>query len=263
MKGAFMHRINDFVVLAFVLLLSLTASNSAAQPLKFTNYQGNLVDADGKPLDGIVTMSFAIYNDSTSGELLWAETHSSVTVVNGLFSVTLSFEEQSVSFNQEPDLFLGITIEDDPEISPRTRLVASPFSLTVGTIDGASGGTVSGKTYFSGQVAIGPNSTNAGNNAFVAGANNSATQDYASVSGGNGNWATGQYSTIGGGFNNTAEGHYSAIGGGKDNVASGQNAVIPGGDKCVAAGNYSIAMGNRAKAWHAGSVVIVANECPL
>lgn len=263
MKGASMPRLIVIIVFVSTLLLFIAASFVTAQTPQMINYQGHLVDNSGKPIDDVISMVFTIYDDSTTGNPLWTESFSSVTVAEGLFSVDLSLESQPVPFNEIPNIFLGITVGSDPEISPRTRLTASPLSLRVLTIDGATGGTISGDLVITTQVTIGPNSTNTGKNAFVAGADNSVTQDYASISGGRWNWAMGQYSTVGGGSGNIAEGHYSTVGGGKNNIASGESATIPGGDKCVAAGDFSIAMGNRAKAWHRGSVVIVANECPL
>jgi hypothetical protein len=258
-----MTRIQTIIAGFSLMFFFVAISSVAAQAPELITYQGCLEDNSGKPIDGVVAILFTIYNDSTAGDILWTESHPAVTVTEGLFSINMSFTGQQVAFNQTPNLFLGIKVGNDPEITPRTRIAASPLSLQVVTVDGAAGGTVAGDLIITGQVTVGPNQTNTGKNAFVAGSDNSVTQDNSVISGGKQNLASGQYAVVSGGFFNNAEGHYSTIGGGKDNVASGQFSTIPGGDKCVAAGDYSIAMGDRAKAWHDGSVVIVANLCPL
>jgi hypothetical protein len=54
------------------------------------NYQGRLADNGGNPLDGTHGMSFALWDASTGGNLVWGpESHAAVPVREGLFSVGL------------------------------------------------------------------------------------------------------------------------------------------------------------------------------
>jgi len=50
---------------------------------------------------------------------------------------------------------LGIQIGSDPEISPRTRLVTVPWAHRVSTVDGASGGLISGDLEATGAIVAG------------------------------------------------------------------------------------------------------------
>ena len=124
------------------------ASTATAEVPKIINYQGWLTDSLGTPIDTTVAMTFSIYDSDLGGFSKWSETHSSVTVTGGVFSVLLGMGtppmpiEDSV-FNQ-PERWLGITIGAAPEIKPRTRLASVPYSHRVNTVDGASGGTVTG-----------------------------------------------------------------------------------------------------------------------
>ncbi|MFH1374406.1 MAG: dockerin type I domain-containing protein [bacterium] len=109
------------------------------------NYQGQLTNSSGDPLDTTVSMDFTIYIDSTSGTSKWSELHTSVTVVSGIFSVLLgaTYPIDDSVFNQ-PNRWLGIKVGSDPELIPRTRLTSSPYSIRVSTVDSASGGTIIG-----------------------------------------------------------------------------------------------------------------------
>lgn len=203
----------------------LAALSAHAEVPQMINYQGRLTDGAGEPLDTTVSMEFAIYDDSTGGVLKWAEAHPSVVVEGGIFSVILGASvpiDDSV-FNQ-PDRWLGITVGTDPELMSRTRLVSVGYSHRVSTVDGATGGIISGDVSIqsdlvvSGKATIGPGHTNSGTYAFVAGENNEASGDRSTVGGGSINHATGEFSTIVGGGENSAGGDYSAVLGGRNNT---------------------------------------------
>ncbi len=110
------------------------------------NYQGQLTNSSGDPIDTTVSMDFTIYIDSTSGTSKWSELHPSVTVVSGVFSVLLgeTYPIDDSVFNQ-PNRWLGIKVGNDPDLIPRTRLTSSPYSMRVSTVDSASGGAIIGQ----------------------------------------------------------------------------------------------------------------------
>lgn len=110
--------------LAFSCVLAAIAS-SATLP-----FQGLSTDAKGNPrADGGATVAFALYSNQSGSPSLWAETQA-VTTRKGLFSATLG----SVSaipdslFDGRP-LFLGVSVDNAPEASPRLRLSETPFAL--------------------------------------------------------------------------------------------------------------------------------------
>lgn len=111
-----------------VLLLAVLAPCAAmsADVPQFINYQGRLSDTIGEPLDTAVHMLFLIYQDSTGGTALWADTQLNVPVTNGLFSVQLGPVPHDLF--SEPQRWLGIIVGTDPELSPRTALGASAYA---------------------------------------------------------------------------------------------------------------------------------------
>jgi uncharacterized coiled-coil protein SlyX len=78
---------------------------------------------------------------------------------------------------------------------------------------------------------------------LVAGLENQALGDHASVLGGHQNTATGLTSVVGGGFNNTVAGEHAAVGGGVSNVAAGPSAFVAGGVTNTASGPYDVVVG--------------------
>lgn len=102
-------------------------------------YQGRLADASGTPLTNTYPMIFRLYASGTEGVPLWEENWNgpnSVRVSDGLFSVMLG------SLSPIPDgviaensnLWLGITVGTDDEMSPRIQLGSVPFSHQAQTV---------------------------------------------------------------------------------------------------------------------------------
>ncbi|MFA6450625.1 MAG: hypothetical protein WCX65_14220, partial [bacterium] len=96
------------------------------------NYQGRIVDANGVPVaNSTYSIEFQIFDDVAAGSSVWGpETHGSVTLTNGLFSVELgdTVALSSINFNQ--DCWLQITVAGTA-YSPRQRLTAVTYALTV------------------------------------------------------------------------------------------------------------------------------------
>jgi hypothetical protein len=131
-------------VLFAVPIITLLALSAAAQVPSMINYQGRLTDGAGQPLDTTVSITFLLY-DEPGGFPIWSETHPAVTTTNGTFNVLLgSIEPIEYLFSGGTSRYLGITVGDDPELSPRTRLVSTPYAFRVSSVDGASGGRING-----------------------------------------------------------------------------------------------------------------------
>lgn len=238
-----------FIMFAIALIAAFSSTSAAAPQL--INYQGVLTGSAGSGLDTTVSMVFTIYDVPSAGSAIWTETQAAVAVSAGLFNVLLGSVAPILDtvFNGTTR-YLGIAIAGDPEISPRTALVSVPYAQRVSTVDGATGGIISGDVSIqsdltvSGKATIGPGNTNMGTNAFVAGSNNVALGIYSVVSGGGGapadaNSAPGKYSAIGGGLRNTASGFAAIVGGGFGNTASGIEAIVGGGRNNTASGDFS------------------------
>jgi len=131
---------NRFLMIIFCIIV---ASSAWAQVPQLVTYQGLLTDTSGSPITDLVSMEFSIYDDSSGGNLIWSETHSSVSVLNGYFTVLLGgINPLGDSVFTESDRYLGIAVDGDPETQPRARISAAPYANNAGSVINASGGSV-------------------------------------------------------------------------------------------------------------------------
>ncbi len=96
------------------------------------NYGGVLQDSAGKPLSGVVSVTFSIYKDSQGGTPLWSETQNLQVDSSGRYSVMLGSTTNS---GLPEDLFafgeprwIGLQVQGGAE-QPRALLVAVPYAL--------------------------------------------------------------------------------------------------------------------------------------
>lgn len=124
------------------VLAASTAALSGSTPGTIS-YQGTLTTAMGEPLNGTVAMTFRLYSVPTGGSALWTETRTgsnAVPVSNGLFHVQLgSLTPISSEIWENEDLYLGITIGSDSEMSPREQVGDVPSSMVSGKMAGPTG----------------------------------------------------------------------------------------------------------------------------
>jgi microcystin-dependent protein len=131
-----------FTLLAIALLLwgqsvgaipGLAPASPSATVPNLINYQGRLTDVSGNPVpNGNYNMVFAFYRQETGGSPFWSESRTggnAVPVANSLFHVMLG---QLTSINASDitgDVWLGITVGTDAEMTPRERLASVPFAM--------------------------------------------------------------------------------------------------------------------------------------
>ncbi len=120
-------------------LTLFAAPNSQSAATGTIAYQGRLADAEGSPLTATVNMTFRLYAAASGGVSLWEEQWTggnSVQISDGLFNVMLGSVnpiEQSVIIDNS-NLFLGITVGTDSEMSPRVQLGSVPFATQALTV---------------------------------------------------------------------------------------------------------------------------------
>jgi len=102
--------------------------------------QGRLTDASGNPLNGDFSITFRLYNVVSGGTELCHDTNS-VHIDNGLFNTEIwgNCQDQMTGVQ----LYLGIEVESDGEMSPRQPIYAVPYawSLRPGAVISGSLGT--------------------------------------------------------------------------------------------------------------------------
>lgn len=144
-----MHRHRFFVRLGAATLVGTAVSGPASVsgmgtpgvPLQLTE-QGRLLDSTGNPVAGSATFTFRIYSAATGGTALWTETQPPITLDSGYFSaqlgssipLTLSLFQTAATAGMP--LYLGITVNTDPELAPRQSLLSVPYALVAGSVTG-------------------------------------------------------------------------------------------------------------------------------
>ncbi|MEM7198906.1 MAG: tail fiber domain-containing protein [Planctomycetota bacterium] len=115
----------------------------AANP-SVIRYQARLLDpVFGSPLSQLgAVVTFRIYDSEiapTTGAL-YQETQT-LNIVNGLLSAEIGSVTPLPAnlFTDDCDLFLGVTIDPDSEMSPRTKFASVPYAVHADTADNAIG----------------------------------------------------------------------------------------------------------------------------
>jgi hypothetical protein len=255
----------------FVISMLLAQVSWGAIP-RTMNYQGYLTDGSGKVVsDSTYQFTLTLYDAATDGNAVWTEIQS-VKVVGGIYNVILGNDTPlDIAFDQQ--YWLGISIDNGAELTPRTQLTSSPYSLggDFWRLTGNAG--TSPPTNFLGTIddtplelwvnnlrvlRLEPNTDSpnviggfSGNSVTpnVSGATicgggvnenaNTVTAPYGTVGGGLGNGANSYFATVSGGRGNNASGQIATVGGGQDNETSGSYATISGGRNNKASGNFA------------------------
>jgi hypothetical protein len=118
--------------LAFLQPWHTLASPAAIDLLATTTgdftYQGRLTNALGQPVpNGPYVLTFRLYEDATTPTAL-ATTVQTPIVTNGLFVANLAGFS---SYVDGRDLYLGVQVGSDPELTPRQRITPVPYALSL------------------------------------------------------------------------------------------------------------------------------------
>lgn len=128
---------------------------AAASPPRILSFQGRLTDENDNPITEPTLVRFQIYNDESStgsGVLLWQELNLVTPDESGIFNQLLgngtsclgqplrsqssSCLIQSSVFSDNSRLYLGITIENTDELSPRQQIASVAFASNSETLQG-------------------------------------------------------------------------------------------------------------------------------
>ena len=116
--------------IAFIAAFVLSSGAALSVVPPYISYQGVLTDADGQAMpDGMYDLMLRLYDVSSEGTPIWEDIRQ-VTVTRGIFNTYLGPFE----FEFDRIYWLGISVDIQPELEPRTPLVSVPFSLTARTV---------------------------------------------------------------------------------------------------------------------------------
>ena len=109
----------------------------AQGPLMF-NYQGKLTTPEGALIDDTVQIVFSLYDIADAEYPFWTETHPAVVVEKWIFSVLLgsvnplSYDSLHWGAMFDWEIYLGVKVGTDPEMTPRKQIVSSVFAISDG-----------------------------------------------------------------------------------------------------------------------------------
>jgi hypothetical protein len=113
---------------AGVAVLVWSAPSGALVPDRMIE-QGRLLDANGAPAVGSVTITLTIYDAATGGNNLWSEPQM-VTLDDGYFSMKLGESTALPSTIWDgSERYLGVQVGSDPEMVPRQSLDSVPYAF--------------------------------------------------------------------------------------------------------------------------------------
>ncbi|HXM22211.1 MAG TPA: hypothetical protein VN948_13215 [Terriglobales bacterium] len=126
------------VIVAFLSLVLPVAAQTAgstpaaAQVPPLVNFSGVLADVKGKPLTGVVGVTFSLYQEQQGGSPLWLETQNVQAGKTGNYTVALgSASSQGLPANifaTGEARWLGVQIQGQAE-QPRVLLMSVPYAL--------------------------------------------------------------------------------------------------------------------------------------
>lgn len=111
---------------ALFLIFSISVVSAYAQTSAFS-YQGRFTDAAvAQPTNGTYSMTFRLYDAVSGGSQIGSPITTSVTVVNGVFTVQLDFG--APAFTTTGDRFLEVEVNASV-LTPRQQITSAPFSV--------------------------------------------------------------------------------------------------------------------------------------
>ena len=135
-----MLRLN-FSIFLLTLVTSAAAAGPGVPPLM--NYQGLLQTSADSLLNGPTQIIFSIYGAAAGESPLWSESHT-VEIAEGRFHVLLgSVVPLPDGLFSDDARYLGIKVGDDPEMTPRQRIVSAAYALRAAQADDVSGRDIS------------------------------------------------------------------------------------------------------------------------
>ncbi len=142
------------IIFITAFLIIITAALAVPEHI---NLQGKLTDTDGGPLQGAYNFSFRIYNVSEYAlynasvevplnathnttvnqtrinytNILWEQNSTITTDNRGIYDITI----KNINLSFDKQYYLGITIGDDNETTPRINLSSTPYSFRANVSD--------------------------------------------------------------------------------------------------------------------------------
>ncbi len=116
---------------AFFAALALWAGAARAAPPATITYGGLLTTSGGAPVTTATDITFAFYASPTGGSALASELHTVTPGADGFFSQIVGASIGSFALVFEQQIYMGITIQGESEMTPRIPITSVPSALAV------------------------------------------------------------------------------------------------------------------------------------
>ncbi len=121
---------NRLIIYLLFLLLTLIAFvlSANAQTPRTISYQG-AVTSGSQPASGPHVLRVAFYDSLSGGQQLYQETHTT-TITGGIFNIQIgSLTPFPATLRFDHPYYLGVSIDGEAELSPRSALSSAPYAL--------------------------------------------------------------------------------------------------------------------------------------
>ena len=126
-------------IAALVVCLATAARADAPDKL---GYQGRLLDGAGAPVNGMVSLSFSLYDSAAGGNLLWSEAQT-LGLTDGYYATFLGdVQPLGPALFDGSERFLEIAVGGAGALSPRQRVASAPYALSARDARNVVGGSV-------------------------------------------------------------------------------------------------------------------------
>src|SRR5438046_483609 len=116
----------------YILILSLSFIPCVllAQTPRTMSYQGMI---SGGRIAGECAFKVTLYADAEGKTKLWQSTMKTVLDTTGIFNLVLGTPDNPLPESPAMDrpLWIGVSIDGSPELTPRAQFTASPYALNV------------------------------------------------------------------------------------------------------------------------------------
>jgi hypothetical protein len=115
--------------------LTLTLALAPAQPAHALPHsvmqEGLVLDPQNRPVDGVHALRVRLYDRPVGGVPVFDERHPDIEFFEGYYAIAIgAVEDLPPDLFLAPSLWLGLTIDAGPELTPRTPLMHVPAALT-------------------------------------------------------------------------------------------------------------------------------------
>ena len=121
-------------------------SSASVQVPRLIKFSGIAKDETGKPMSGLLGITFALYQAEQGGAPLWLETQNAQADTNGHYTVMLGTDKPEGLpldlFTSGEARWLGVKTQDQPE-QPRVLLVSVPYAIKAHEAETLSGRSIS------------------------------------------------------------------------------------------------------------------------